>query len=59
VYFSGKNLTVLGVCNGNPNGLQPNVAGSVPLFNGRAQLIATANSLDITATCGNLIKTIR
>lgn len=59
VNFSGKNLTVLGVCNGNPNGLQPNVAGSVPLFNGRAQLIATANSLDITATCGNLIKTIR
>ena len=51
VNFSGKNLTVLGVANGNPNGTQPNVSTSVPLFNGLAQLIALNNNEEILASC--------
>ena len=55
VTFSGENLTVLGVANGNPNGTQPNIATCVPCYNGRAQLIATADSSEIIANCKGLI----
>lgn len=54
VYFDGDNLTVLGVANGNPNGTQPNIAYSVPVFNGHAQLIATADSIGINVSCEGL-----
>jgi beta-galactosidase len=54
VAFSGENLVVLGVANGNPNGLQANVSLSVPLFNGRAQLIANASATDIVASIKGL-----
>ena len=54
VCFSGENLVIYGVANGNPNGTQPNVTNTIPIFNGRAQLIASASSLNITAVVNGL-----
>ena len=54
VCFDGEKLTVLGVANGNPNGTQPNIARKVPVFNGHAQLITTADSTEINVSCEGL-----
>lgn len=48
---SGK---ILGVGNGDPNGHQADLADTVPLFNGRAQVIISGEKGKVTAFCDGL-----
>lgn len=50
-----ENAEVLGVANGNPNAHQANIANEIPLFNGRAQMIVTADS-NVTVSCDKFSK---
>lgn len=54
VRFDVHGATILGVANGDPNGLQPNVSSKIKLFQGRAQLIITENGQKVTAFCDGL-----
>ena len=54
VTFDAKGAKVIGVANGNPNGTQPLIAQSIPLFHGKAQLIAAADGKPVLASCEGL-----
>jgi len=54
VTFDAAGAKVCGVANGNPNGTQPLIAQSIPLFHGRAQLIAAADGKPVLAACEGL-----
>ena len=54
VNFCTLGTAILGVANGNPNGLQPNVDSGIELFHGRAQVIITAGAGTVTAYCEGL-----
>lgn len=54
VTFKVENGKILGVGNGNPNGHQPDIADSVPLFNGLGQIIVAGKNGKITAFCEGL-----
>ncbi|MBQ4321812.1 MAG: DUF4982 domain-containing protein, partial [Oscillospiraceae bacterium] len=54
VTFDAAGAKVFGAANGNPNGTQPLIAQSIPLFHGRAQLIAAADGKPVFASCEGL-----
>ena len=54
LHFSGDNVIILGVANGNPNGTQNLVDSKVPCFNGKAQLIVKANSAKVKVSADGL-----
>lgn len=54
VHFRVGRARILGVGNGDPNGHQLNVAYSIKLFHGRAQMILTATEDTIEARCDGL-----
>ena len=51
VKFLVENGSILGVGNGNPNGHQPDIADSIEMFHGRAQVIMEGESGKLTALC--------
>lgn len=54
IYVDGLNTEVLGIANGDPNGIQPNIAYDIKLFHGRAQIIVTAGSKAVTVRTSGL-----
>lgn len=52
--FQVENARILGVGNGDPNGHQADVADSVPLFNGRGQVIVGGENGKLTVLCEGL-----
>ena len=54
IYVDKLGTEVLGIANGNPNGLQANIAYDIELFHGRAQVIVTAESTNVVVRCSGL-----
>ena len=54
IYVDRLGTEVLGIANGNPNGTQANIAYDIELFHGRAQIIVTAASTELTVRCNGL-----
>ena len=54
IYIDRLGTEVLGIANGNPNGLQANIAYDIELFHGRAQVIVTAASTEVVVRCNGL-----
>lgn len=55
VTFKVEKVRILGVGNGDPNGHQPDIADTVPLFNGRGQIILAGENGKVTASCEGLV----
>lgn len=53
-HLSARGPCVIGVCNGNPNGLQPLTGDSIPLFHARAQILLTADAGTLTVHLDSL-----
>lgn len=49
-----ENGEILGVGNGNPNGIFADKTDCLPLFNGRAQVIVSGNTARLTVSCKGL-----
>ncbi len=54
VHLTANGPTIIGVANGDPNGLQPLVADTIPLFHARAQILLSAESGTLTVRCEGL-----
>lgn len=54
VHFEIQNGRILGVGNGDPNGHHPDIADSVPLFHGCAQIIISGKDAKLKASCEGL-----
>lgn len=53
-HLSVQGPAILGVANGDPNGTQPLVADTIPLFHARAQVLLSAESGTLTVCCEGL-----